>query len=437
MAQTKVKRELIDGSLGTDWQSAPKTTNFVAVAGEGYFVDTTSNTVTVTLPTSPSSGDEIIFQDYAGTFTTNKIILTSSDKIQGSTNDFLNSTNNATINLVYQNTAKGWTADNLTTIIPAFDVDYLVVAGGGGGGGYYRGGGGGAGGLRTSYGAASVNAISCQPGTNYAVEVGPGGAGGSNAPGSNGTNSVFASITSTGGGKGTSYTSSGNTGVDGGDGGSGGGSGGSDGTAGLAGSGNAGNYTPSEGNNGGRGHYPSDPDCGGGGGGAGSAGNDGGSGSTDGDGGDGVTSSILNVSNIGTSSGQVNIGEVISGAVWFAGGGGGASYETGNHAIPGKGGGGIPSNPGNSSPNSYPGNGADGSPNSGGGGGGGSGESNPSSGVGGAGASGVVILRYTSQVSISNPNGGLTFTTYTETTTSANDTSVTVFTGGSGNIQFS
>ena len=57
MAQTKVKRELIDGSLGTDWQSAPKTTNFAAVAGEGYFVDTTSNTVTVTLPTSPSSGE--------------------------------------------------------------------------------------------------------------------------------------------------------------------------------------------------------------------------------------------------------------------------------------------------------------------------------------------------------------------------------------------
>ena len=432
MSQTKVKRELIDGSLGTDWQSAPKTTNFTAVAGEGYFVDTTSSIVTVTLPTSPSSGDEIVFQDYAGTFATNKIILTSSDKIQGSTNDFQNSTNNATINLVYQNTAKGWTADNLITIIPAFDVDYLVVAGGGGGGGYYRAGGGGAGGLRTSYGVGSVNALTLNPGTSYAVSVGPGGAGASNVDGAKGTNSTFASITSTGGGGGGRYT--GGTGSAGGSGGSGGGGGGdgtsSSGAGGAGGAGNEGNYTPAEGYAGGAGAtYSVGYQCGGGGGGASAAGQTGGTGATDGDGGDGINSLILSY----TNAVNANVGQPLNGTeIWYAGGGGGGSYTSGNDTIPGKGGGGE-----GTANSNYPGNGAPGTDNTGGGGGGASGEVSPNSGVGGTGGSGVVIIRYPSSRTISNPNGGLTFSTYTETTTTTNDTSVTVFKSGNGNIEFS
>ena len=52
MALTKLTTDLIDGSLGTDWQAAPKTADFTAVAGEGYFVDTTSAAITVTLPSS-------------------------------------------------------------------------------------------------------------------------------------------------------------------------------------------------------------------------------------------------------------------------------------------------------------------------------------------------------------------------------------------------
>ena len=64
MAQTKVKSELIDGGLGTDWQSAIKTSNFTAAAGKGYFVNTTSGTIRVTLPAGVV-GDEVIIQDYA------------------------------------------------------------------------------------------------------------------------------------------------------------------------------------------------------------------------------------------------------------------------------------------------------------------------------------------------------------------------------------
>src|SRR6056300_266988 len=43
-------------SAGTSWQTE-KTSSFTAVAGEGYFVNTTSGAVTVTLPASPSLGD--------------------------------------------------------------------------------------------------------------------------------------------------------------------------------------------------------------------------------------------------------------------------------------------------------------------------------------------------------------------------------------------
>ena len=46
------------GRTGTvDWQTTIKTTPFTAVSGEGYFVNTTSGAITVTLPASPSAGD--------------------------------------------------------------------------------------------------------------------------------------------------------------------------------------------------------------------------------------------------------------------------------------------------------------------------------------------------------------------------------------------
>ena len=55
-------------SGGTSWQ-AVKTSSFTAAAGEGYFVNTTSNVLTMTLPAG-SIGDEVVFIDYAGTFDT-------------------------------------------------------------------------------------------------------------------------------------------------------------------------------------------------------------------------------------------------------------------------------------------------------------------------------------------------------------------------------
>ena len=45
------------------------------VAGEGYFVDTSSSAITMTLPSSATQGDEVSIIDYAGTFDTNNLTV--------------------------------------------------------------------------------------------------------------------------------------------------------------------------------------------------------------------------------------------------------------------------------------------------------------------------------------------------------------------------
>ena len=107
MALTKLTKNLIDGTFGTEWVSTIQTSNFTAVAGKGYFVNTTSAEITISLPAG-TAGNEVIIQDYAGTFATNKVIFASngSEKIQGITDDFECSINNATITLIYQDATK-------------------------------------------------------------------------------------------------------------------------------------------------------------------------------------------------------------------------------------------------------------------------------------------------------------------------------------------
>jgi hypothetical protein len=80
-----------------------------AVAGEGYFINTTSGVITVTLPASASIGDQIAIKDYAGTFATNNLtIARNGHNIQGVANNSLISTNRASLVLVYVDATKGW-----------------------------------------------------------------------------------------------------------------------------------------------------------------------------------------------------------------------------------------------------------------------------------------------------------------------------------------
>jgi hypothetical protein len=95
-------------SGGTSWQ-AVKTTGFTAVAGEGYFCDTTSAAFTATLPAGVL-GDEISFIDYAGTFDTNNLTIApnGSEKIQGSAASLTVSVERAGLTLVYTDGTQGW-----------------------------------------------------------------------------------------------------------------------------------------------------------------------------------------------------------------------------------------------------------------------------------------------------------------------------------------
>ena len=91
-----------------EWQ-AVVTSNTTMVANRGYFVDTTSGAITMTLPSSASIGDTISIKDYAETFATNSLtIARNSHKIQGATSNSEIDTNKASVTLVYADATKGW-----------------------------------------------------------------------------------------------------------------------------------------------------------------------------------------------------------------------------------------------------------------------------------------------------------------------------------------
>jgi len=97
-----------DVTGGESWQ-AVKTTSFTAVAGEGYFINTTSGAITMTLPASPTLGDFVTFIDYAGTFDTNNLTVgRNSENIQGSAADLTVSVERAANTLVYTDGTQGW-----------------------------------------------------------------------------------------------------------------------------------------------------------------------------------------------------------------------------------------------------------------------------------------------------------------------------------------
>ena len=96
-------------SGGASWQAVVTAATKTAVAGEGYFLDTTSNAITLTLPGSASIGDFVSFVDYAGTFDTNNLtIARNGHKIQGATADLVVSTERAANTLVYVDATQGW-----------------------------------------------------------------------------------------------------------------------------------------------------------------------------------------------------------------------------------------------------------------------------------------------------------------------------------------
>ena len=403
------------GATGSaSWVTTVKTSTFTAVAGEGYFVNTTGGAVTVNLPAGVA-GAVVAVKDYANTFDTNActLVQNGSDKVGGSTVNPTLITEGIAVTLVFVDATQGWlvTDSGLQSETPTAlyvtatggsvtcsgnfrihtftgpgsfcvsavgnaagsnTVDYMVVAGGGGGGGCGYGGGGGAGGYRESPGTASgsytVSPLGASPAvalpvpaTSYPIQVGSGGAGGTPGapnPGVSGSSSSFSSITSTGGG----------------------GGGGENGTGIPGGSGGASSYGP---NNGGTGNTPPvNPAQG-----TNGATQSGPAGSTNYNQGGGGGATVAGIPGPSSASGAGGAGATssINGTPTARSGGGGAG--TGDSGVPGAGGAGGGGN-GGSAPS---GTGVAGTINTGGGAGGGGGGAN---GIGGAGGSGIVIIRY-------------------------------------------
>ncbi len=401
------------GRTGTvNWQTTPKTGDFTAVNGEGYFIDTASGAVTMTMP-SGSAGAIVSIQDYNKNFDGNAFTIqpASGEKLNGGTadGDLKITTEGQGLTFVYVDGTVGWktvheneftaggsdfmvatggTITNTPTCrIHTFtgpgtfsvsalavsavnnQVSYMVVAGGGGGGrGNFYGSGGGAGGFRedkspiTPYTASPLEGAGAitVTATDFPITVG-GGAPTTSSTGSGGSGSTssFSTITSAGGGGG-----GGHPGHDGQDGGSGGGAGSNPPGSGTAvGSGNTPPVSPPQGSNGGSSAPGTSQQAGGGG--ATATGNSGSSG-TGGFGGAGATTEIAPASGSPSTN--------------FSGGGGGGGGTAGGSG--GSGGGGAGS--------STDAPGGAGTANTGGGGGG----NGPNNGLGGGGGSGIVVIRY-------------------------------------------
>ena len=397
------------GATGAaSWDTTVKTSGFTAVSGVGYFVNTTSGAITVTLPASPAAGAVVAVKDYANTFDTNNVTLgRNGSNIGGVAADANLTTEGLAVTLVYVDATQGWLvtdsglqseAPEPITYITATggtisycgncqihtftgpgtftvcyvgdcaannEISYMVVAGGGGS----QEGGGGAGGFRenkspvTPYTASPLNGAGAIIVTaqGYPIVVGGGGTASGNPDlrGSPGNVSSGFGKTSAGGGGGGKYVNSAaNGGLPGGSG--GGAAAFSAAPTHYGGNGNDPAVTPAQGTEGGpsNGGYPN---FGGGGGGATVLGTTGTSGTGGAPGGAGATTSI-------TGS-----------AVGYAGGGGGG-LASGTSSSPGFGGG---------TGGCTPGNGATGGTANTGGGAGGT-----FSAAGTNGGSGIVVIRY-------------------------------------------
>ena len=99
-------------AAGLNWVDTVITGSTATVeAGNGYWINTTSNTCTITLPSSAESGDQIVLIDYARTWGTNKIIIDSNGlNYQGNDDTYTveYTTDGQSLNIVYSDATKGW-----------------------------------------------------------------------------------------------------------------------------------------------------------------------------------------------------------------------------------------------------------------------------------------------------------------------------------------
>ena len=98
-----------------EWDVTTKAADFTVTNQaywQGYFIDTTNNTVTITLPTAPDDGDIIKLIDVGANAATNNIIIDGNGKnIQGSSSNYNINTNRSGTEFIFL-TGNGWILTN-------------------------------------------------------------------------------------------------------------------------------------------------------------------------------------------------------------------------------------------------------------------------------------------------------------------------------------
>ena len=118
---------------GLSWQDVVTGSTLTAEAGNAYWINTTSNTCTITLPASASNGDEMIFADYARTWGTYGIIIDSNGlNYQGydDSYDVEYGTDGTALHIVYSDATNGWipTLDKAVAETPSSGNDNGLFA---------------------------------------------------------------------------------------------------------------------------------------------------------------------------------------------------------------------------------------------------------------------------------------------------------------------
>jgi len=96
---------------GLSWQDVVTASTVTVESNRGYFINTTSNACTVTLPASPAVGDQVILLDYARTWDSNAVTIDSNgNNFQGDPDTYTvdYDTEGQGINIVYADSTKGW-----------------------------------------------------------------------------------------------------------------------------------------------------------------------------------------------------------------------------------------------------------------------------------------------------------------------------------------
>jgi hypothetical protein len=103
-------KSYVDTKVATAGASfTPISANTMAVAGTGYFANTSVAGFTLTLPSTPSVNDKVYVADLAGTFGVKPVtVARNGNKIMGNTEDILLNVNNVAVTFIYSGASFGW-----------------------------------------------------------------------------------------------------------------------------------------------------------------------------------------------------------------------------------------------------------------------------------------------------------------------------------------